>query len=161
MRKMLRQSDQDNVEQVRITKQRIKLHMGYPGTQSCMTTSTQTNRTISRAARSADRCCKTLHSCKDVMPATSSHSETFNYYPWPVYGCSCTDAFNSCLKKAKTPVAREVGNLFFNVFGARCFRVEEKRECETWDAWYTKCTNYHFTRHAHLKSTKSFEDTGN
>ncbi|XP_071104805.1 uncharacterized protein [Haliotis cracherodii] len=159
MRKMLRLSDRDSMEHVRITKQRIKLHMGYPGTQSCMTTNTQTNRTTSRAARTADKCCKALHSCTDVIPASGIYLETFNFYPWPVYGCSCTEAFHSCLRKAKTPIAREVGNLYFNVFGARCFRVEEKRECEAWDAWYTKCTHYHNTRHTHLQSSKLFEDS--
>ena len=72
----------------------------------------------------------------------TKRGDFFNSRPYTVSHCNCDDIFHRCLKSAGTKAAWQVGALFFNYRGVKCFRTRPKKTCVKWyikDLW---CKEY-------------------
>ncbi|XP_041379352.1 uncharacterized protein LOC121391996 [Gigantopelta aegis] len=158
LRKMLRKDENDPDPLVRETKKRLKLHLGYPGTNWCKTFGSPDNKTLSDSSktRKADRCCKALHECPDVIPEATKIKELFNRYPWPIHSCQCQNKFRKCLRDAKRKAADEIGHIYFDFIKVRCFEPVNKQMCVKYDQWYTQCMAKEFLPVASLKQPADY-----
>ncbi|XP_023236869.1 phospholipase A2-like [Centruroides sculpturatus] len=68
-----------------------------------------------------DKCCRTHHFCKDVIPVFGDKYGLTNTDIFPKLSCDCEEKFFKCLHKANTVVSNKMGETYFNQEKSQCF----------------------------------------
>ena len=88
-----------------------------------------------------DKCCRTHDHCPYTIDGFTTKYNLFNYRFHTLSHCACDQAFKTCLKRQGNSVANEVGSIFFNVVGLKCFTLSPESACIR-RSWWGKCEQY-------------------
>lgn len=140
-----------------------KMHrkrMVYPGTNWCGNGNTATSYHDLGEHTETDKCCRAHDHCPYAIAGRATKYNLYNIRLNTLSHCACDIAFKKCLKRANSNVADEVGTIFFDVFGMKCFTLEPQSTCVKW-TWYGECTKYERQYHGVIKDSERYQIESN
>ncbi|XP_072320530.1 uncharacterized protein proca1 [Eucyclogobius newberryi] len=117
---------------------RAKRGFTYPGTLWCGAGNMADSYNQLGEFAETDSCCRTHDHCPHVIHAFSSNYGYTNFKWHSISHCDCDEALKSCLRKVNDTSSRVVGQAFFNVIEAPCFKFAYEEQCVE-RHWYGLC----------------------
>ncbi|XP_033627963.1 uncharacterized protein LOC117290611 [Asterias rubens] len=111
--------------------------------------------------RSADTCCRAHDTCPYLqIEPMDSKLHLRNIAPYTISHCKCDKMFHNCLKRADTPVAKGVADVFFNKLKLKCFVTRLRKQCLETD-WIGSCLRREKTETAVIRDARPFPEGKN
>ncbi|CAH0758774.1 unnamed protein product [Diatraea saccharalis] len=100
----------------------LKFNLIYPGTKWCGAGNIAENYDDLGSEVETDRCCRAHDNCPDVIAAGETKYNLTNTAFYTRLSCDCDETFRQCLRSANTSVSKQIGHIYFNTLGTKCFR---------------------------------------
>lgn len=94
-----------------------------PGTKWCGPGDTAQSYDELGTSTEVDKCCRAHDHCPIKVKGMGAGHGLVNLSFYTKSHCACDDEFFSCLRRLNTPIARMIGNIYFNVIQVPC--IEE------------------------------------
>ncbi|KAL8605077.1 hypothetical protein ACOMHN_018878 [Nucella lapillus] len=92
--------------------------------------------------RQTDMCCREHDRCPYFIPKLTRKYKTFNKNPWTISHCDCDQQLFQCLKDVKSTASSIVGNVFFRIFGYKCFKFTQGEYCKEYKWAFLSCRSF-------------------
>ncbi|XP_011564355.3 phospholipase A2 isoform X1 [Plutella xylostella] len=118
----------------------------FPGTKWCGPGNSADGFEDLGSERETDACCREHDHCPDSMEAGEKKHNLTNTAYYTRLHCDCDERFQRCLHSANTTSAGQVGSVYFNVIGTKCYRYDYPIvRCAKKSGWLRrKCIKYEF-----------------
>ncbi|KAK5639860.1 hypothetical protein RI129_010671 [Pyrocoelia pectoralis] len=127
----------------------------FPGTKWCGAGNISENEDDLGSSADTDKCCRTHDYCDDIIEGHETSHNLTNDAFYTRLNCECDDEFYKCLKDVDSKTSSQVGFIYFNLLGTKCFREDYPIvECKKYI--YTprkKCVEYEYdtTKNKHYQ----------
>ncbi|XP_077422728.1 uncharacterized protein proca1 [Vanacampus margaritifer] len=142
-----------------VPTRRSKRGFTYPGTLWCGAGNMADHYDQLGEFEETDSCCRTHDHCPHVIHAFSSKYGYTNFKWHTICHCDCDEALKVCLRRVNDTSSRVMGQAFFNVIGAPCFRLLYRAQCAE-RHWYGLCKRYETLPVAVLKEAVPYDYGG-
>ncbi|KAM3964031.1 phospholipase A2-like [Aphomia sociella] len=102
----------------------LKFNLIYPGTKWCGSGNIADDYDDLGSAADTDKCCRAHDLCPDIISAGETQHNLTNTAFYTRLSCQCDEDFRQCLHEANSSTSKQIGTVYFNVLGTKCYRED-------------------------------------